>query len=752
MRKAKSIVISVLLAACAACLAFALVGCDKKEKTATKYGYGEEGVYYYDATGSSTRYMLNLYGGSYMLAMDDVMTSAGTYSLDEDTRTITFSGSDEKFSAGIAENVLSMDFTDSGYTFLRYVYFDVTFRNADGTVLATQQVLNGKAAEPVDCSLEGYYFIDWYGDAALSKAYGFNTSVTADTDIYGWYVEKNPIATDFWVTYDFGNGVVTEPVKTQNGTIYALPEADGLLGWWISDTNNGEELTGKYEAGTVLDSDTILFAVYNTGSTIGASVTDGIVTWENVIGQTVTITIYSGDTQVLTTNAASSGMRATIGDLSAGTYTVVVESGSASETLTYVVHGLARVSGFEILNGTVISFSPVANATGYTIEITNGVRSETIDLGNSTVYNISGWEMTAEGLTFTVTAHAAGYADSVSDVHNYTAVLDAVVISIADDTVTWNTVEHATSYEVEITVNGVAEKFTTYYTSMSLKNYNEGDVITISVRPVASGYYSEATISGAYKKTTLAAPVIENVIDGVITWSKIVGATGYTVNINGEIIATLEGEDLTEFRTSDQNFVDGQGTYTVMVRAIGQGTSSAYSDAVIITEKDMGETLTYENGTVSWQYSFAASSYIVQVNDENETIVTYGNTANVTFTKAGDNKITVYFLDENGEKSGAASITIFAYEIVLDAREDGTVSTDVLYVAMGDEIVLPDAVSSDNGLTFDAWYTLPDYSPEGYEYSGKGVKIENGSIFTGNSNGILYAYYTPSEFTITIIY
>ncbi|MCD8206594.1 MAG: hypothetical protein LUD72_01510, partial [Bacteroidales bacterium] len=70
MKKTKTLLISALVAVAALCMGVAFAACGKSDKggsSASVYGAGEEGWYYYDATDSS-EYLMSLQGGMYMIS------------------------------------------------------------------------------------------------------------------------------------------------------------------------------------------------------------------------------------------------------------------------------------------------------------------------------------------------------------------------------------------------------------------------------------------------------------------------------------------------------------------------------------------------------------------------------------------------------------------------------------------------------------------------------------------------------------
>ncbi|MFQ7076551.1 MAG: hypothetical protein ACLRSW_00565 [Christensenellaceae bacterium] len=119
----------------------------------------------------------------------------------------------------------------------------------------------------------------------------------------------------------------------------------------------------------------------------------------------------------------------------AGDYTVAVtamDAGSGkSDTTTrfYKNKALARVSSFTVVEPSSLVFEGVNGAERYyiSVECGNAAHNHTrFFLGSSNHFNFSDCPMTEEGIRFTVTAEADGYAPSVSRTFVYNRTLSAV--------------------------------------------------------------------------------------------------------------------------------------------------------------------------------------------------------------------------------------------------------------------------------------------------------------------------------------
>ncbi|MCD8207206.1 MAG: leucine-rich repeat protein, partial [Bacteroidales bacterium] len=757
MSKSKKIAISFLVAACAVFVSLAFVACGKSsvKKSESSYGHGEEGWYYYEAT-SSTEYLMSLQSGVFMISEASSEGYVGTYAFSEDDKTISFMTNDgETFDANFADDAMQIEITGTRpYTFLRKVDYTVTFKDGSATV-GTQSVTYGKRATSLDGEKDGFVFLGWYTDETYTTAYKFDTGVTGDLSLYAYYIEIDPSATNYEVQF-ISEGKVISTVKTVNGVVLDsyFPEVSGVAGWWVSDTNEESELTYKYDGETLYEN-TKLFAV--EGSALYASVYDDKVTWETEVAS---VAIFVDGTAIAST-ARGGSFSYDFSSLSAGKHTVTLTSAAGDEELTYVSHGLKRVSTFAVY-GNVLVYNAVENAQYYYISVECGNSAHDHSMvynGNTLTYDFSGCEMAEDGIKFTVYAYAQGWKESVSDTFVYLLKMDRAEVTIdsSSDTATWAPVYDitgetlATGYEIYINGEYVV---TTLNPGYSFKSYNLNDSVTIEVKPLAPGYYSEKSEAASYTKSTLAAPEITEVSAYSITWSEVSGATNYIIYVNGKQIETVESGFTTYDLYDDPDFVVSS-SYVITVRAVsGTATqNSQLSDEIVATDSEMAPLLVYENGIVYWQYALAADTYYVTVSRGedvgDETAVTGQNSFHVTFMGSGENLITVYFKTTEGE-SAKATLSVTAYAIIFNSEGGETIET--LYVAKGDTLNLETPEYPAGDATFLGWYTLPD--PDGSrvvsDYAGDGVLIESGSVFSGNSALVLYACWEAVKINIVL--
>ena len=124
--------------------------------------------------------------------------------------------------------------------------YTVTFEPNGGSVTAGKQSVidGGVAAKPSNPSKSGYTFNGWFSDKACTKAFDFNTKITADITLYAQWKAIN-----YKITYNAGNGATnpgTNPktynVETADITFAAATKTGYTFKGWF-DANN-KQVTG----------------------------------------------------------------------------------------------------------------------------------------------------------------------------------------------------------------------------------------------------------------------------------------------------------------------------------------------------------------------------------------------------------------------------------------------------------------------------------------------------------------------------
>ncbi len=760
MTKAKSgkkigILFAVLAMICCAVAAAVLSACDD---TPTAQSGDEAGVYYYDDADRDREYLITLGEGlRYTLVADDTLES-GTYTLNGETLTLS-SGADGVRTAVFTNDTITLTYNNAQLTFLKKLYYTVTFDTLGGSDVAAASVLNGKTAQkPADPTLAGHAFLGWYADAEYTAPYLFDTPVSANATVYARWAAVQPGRTEYTVSYDTGYAdEAIAPQQTIGGKLYApaTPAArEGMrfVGWWVSMENDPERLSFRFEAptddtdGTVFDADTTLFAVWQETdaefASPAVSVSQQAVRWESVGASAYLVSIDAPDGTPICTDQRTTSTTFAVALTETGTYRVEVTAVNAGGAAVaeptvryYVNNALARVSGIEVKEPNALVFRGVEHAQKYLITIDCGNpdhRHEAYDNGTSLYYNFSNCDMQPGGIRFIIQAVAEGYAPS-SSVFVFERCLAPVEdLTAADDAITWKSVPGATEYVVQI---GNAT-YSTFDTSFSLSAFAAA-VYDISVTPAAKGFNSPEAAQISYRKDTPALPDELCLTGTTLSWN---GAEGivYSLVIDGSetpIDAGKNSYDLSQLFA----WTDG-AEYSLQIKATANG-ASALSEPFPFRYNALDPVVTYEGGVISWKAVAGAQRYEIRLNGDDADIISVENGltryALNSLTRAGENIIEVRFINE-GYISEWAKTAVYAHAVTFDSRGGSAVQT--MYKAVGDRVELP-APTAKDGYDFVAWYNTPN----GPETCGA---LYNDAFFVSSGEIVLYAYYSPKSYTV----
>ena len=706
---------------------------------------------YYTQSSDGVEYNLTLSDGNVTMTLGGAALT-GTYSYANKTLTMTF-GDGSTATATLANEVLTVQYNGGTYRFIKKVNYVVSY-SVDGTVAMMVPVLNGKkATKPADPVKAGYAFVGWYVDAAFTKAYAFDANlVTEDVTLYARFVEVSAGQQEFVATFVV-DGVETATANTVSGAIYDFPaaptkEGATFAGWWMSDYDDAEKLTCKYEEQKVGENVT-LYAVWESAGALVSVSGNGVKMTAKGVNNSYRVKISNAAGEVLNGAQGGNGETTTANEYAfdfsaqpAGDYVVEVIFNGETTTAYYCNKALDKVCNFSIEGDTVFTFNTVANAEKYllTVKCGNGAHNHTdLDLGTANYYNFESCEMKKGGIEFIVKAVANGYVTSTSETYSIERNLDAVTgltYDDANDQFVWDVVPNAKSYVVEVNGQTFAPSVNTYF---SVKDYNAGE-LTIKVYPVAKGYNSSDAVTMTYNKVRLQTPVNISVSGTTVTWDTVTGAKSYVVKIGDKTFPVATNT----ITLTSEHYTAGQDTCAISVSAVGEteATSSHYSETVTVRFASMANTLAYANGTVAWEYVVNAARYAVKVNGGEETIVAANaNRAPVVLTKAGINLIEVCYYDKDGNASNWVQTTVFAYAIEFDVQGGYAINTQ--YKAKGDSYELPNA--SAIGYDFGGWYNIPGGADD------NGEKYASNGVFEGDSDMVVYAYWTPKAYEVTFV-
>ena len=756
--------------------------CSNNPRPSDKQEGPESGVYYYDS--DEGEYLVSLNKGDQAVFTTTKLSVVGTYSVEGSTVTFNVPKSEQNgedkaatFYAKLADNALTVTYEETECRFLKKVMYSVAFETGvGGGTLPDVSVMNGKTiAKPADPVREGYIFLGWYADAEYQKLYNFESeAVTKDTKIYARWTPTVPGQTEYEIGFDlnYEGAESVASIRTIGGKLYNVttPQREGydFGGWWVSPYNDPDKLSYACNADTVFEENLTLYAKWlpkNTGNKLAVpviTVKDTGISWTNTAAATYAFEFAfvseDGTEQKLATGniGQTTSYAYDFSSAKAGTYVVRVTSvasvsanNSDTSVVYYINKGLARVSSFNV-SGDALIFNAVPHAEKYliTVDCGNKEHNHTLfDNGTSTYYNFSNCEMQEGGIKFTVTAVADGYASSTSETFVYERTLEAVSEFAFDketETLSWKAVPSAASYVVTIKCGEKTEEINVGgKTKISLKEYAPAEGgIQVSVYPKTKGYNSPEASTYTYNKTALAAPSDIKILGTTLTWSAVEGAVKYEIRIGNKTFMTEAAETTFDLSSVDEDM--GWTTakdYRLSIRAYAAENSAAetssWSDDIDIRYYALYSTLSYAEGRLSWRHVVGAELYEVKINDGNSQLVDDGsNSAAITFTRSGENVLSVRFFDGK-VWSDWATISVRAYEVSFDSRLGNGV--EPVYKAVGDPTNFPEAKRA--GYNFGGWYNTPSGAVNGALYADE--------FFAETGDMMLYAYWTPMSFKVT---
>jgi hypothetical protein len=266
--------------------------------------------------------------------------------------------------------------------------------------------------------------------------------------------------------------------------------------------------------------------------------------------------------------------------------------------------------------------------------------------------------------------------------------LAAPVVEVYADSIKWNTVKGASSYELKI-LNAKGEEVYTEQLGTTTKNYNFNELTageyTVQVTALASveEKNSETTTRTFVNKALDRVSLFTVVDGGILLWNGVEGAEKYLITIecgneNHKHTAFDNGSSTT-FMFANCDMREGGIRFTVT--AVAEGKASSVSDTFVYDRKldAVGEIL-YNEETQSfyWDSVSNAAKYLVTVTVGGETYTVDNGSATTFSVKnlSGDIKLEIVPATK-GYNSPEAATTTYT-KTSLATPEGLTVSGNIL--------------------------------------------------------------------------
>ncbi len=617
------------------------------------------------------------------------------------------------------------------------IEYTATLKNGNETV-ATVKTVGGKLFDlPSQEAKDGKAFDGWYlGSSAdkLSTVYGGEIlaedttlyAVWRSGSVYGVSVSDTGIswkttatgAVSFRVRISAPNGNDVDTTVSQ--TVYNYSFANGEAGEYtveIADKNTNDAVT--------------LTVVNKKLAKVGGfSVSEsGILTYNKVENaQRYLLTVicgnenhnhdpYDNGTSVYfdlsSCDMVKGGIKVTVTAQADGYVSSVSDTFVYDKTLGAVTK-LAENDG-------VLVWNPVKNAMGYVVVI-NG---EKISVGSDTEYSLK--EYDAGSYTVGVYAVAAGYNDGETTeiTYNKTSVAAPSGLKVGKGIVSWNAVNGATGYSVNI--NGKITSVAGTQTEFAMTAGSGTTEISVAAKDGNGvvGAYSETLFVDFAEVTNL------HYEGGVFSWNPVYNAVSYLVSVNGgDALELASGTTKTAVTLTQA----GRNTLSVAYKNMNGNVVMTKTLAVTAYEVRF-ETLGGER--VDSVYVAKGDTVVVPdaVYDGYEFAGWY------TVPAGAKNNGRRYYGGEytlNGGMQVFADWTAKKYEVNLEVT-GGTVDQTTAQVSYGEDYRLPVAVSDDESKVFGGWYSAPNGA--GVQYTDvQGYGLTKWTVVVDEARGMtLYA-------------
>lgn len=672
----------------------------------------------------------------------------GEYKFDKNVFTIRFDGDVDSIIADYKENYIEFTYSGVKYKFYKDIDYTVSFNTDGGSVVSNATIKNGfKVTAPnSNPTKNGYVFLGWYKDADYKQKYDFNSEVTSNTTIYALFKENTNPREEFTVNFESNvEELKFESVMTYEKKVVNLPnvsvEGKKFLGWWVSDYNDSNRLTYKYDESMELKQNTTLFAIYEDQAP-KVSVNSSKISW-NSLGlmkdYSINIKNLDGDSNdpIFSKKISTVEQSFDFASLPAGDYLVEVTCGNYTGKAYFANKKLPVVNLY--VDDFKLSWNKAFDATNYTIEVDCGNEYYNVkptSLGDVYEYDFEKIPMSANGIKFTLYAEAEGYIQSKAT-YVLTRVLDAPQLTYdkSTETIKWSKIDNASKYKVTVVTEDDTFNYYVTDTSFSLAEFTGS--INYTVSGYSDGYYANSS-TGTETKTTLSTPGnISLVEDGYkISWSNVKNAKGYYVVINdGEPkFVTDNFYELTEEEKQISNL-------KVKIQAVAEDASNnSYYSNIVEFNNSLINYLVFSEGELSWNPILGVTKYVVIVDDTDKYFVNTNSCKLKLSTGHHTYKVAACSSDESYDESKLFKYENDVFNMYFETNIDDKELDNVSY-EYGNVIDLPSIEYP--GYTFTGWFK---------EKGNITTNEFNSSIYDFKEDVTIYAGWTPKSYSISLEY
>lgn len=384
-----------------------------------------------------------------------------------------------------------------------------------------------------------------------------------------------------------------------------------------------------------------------------------VFTWEKVNGASYYIVKIGNEEFTATSNrfeyvAGTENFNISI--CSIGDNAQSIYDSSYCEVLQYKY--IAPVEGLNVVDG-VLRWTASENAVRYKIKI-NGIE-------DNELLTVNEYAALSSGSSYRIQLLPLGEGDfwfSHWSEEITINILRSPVVNYGDGVIRWNQVTGCSGYEIKITKDNEVIHTTSVGEDTFVYNYDFTDagdyLVAVKATSLGAGGVYESKYSTAYPVKRLATPTNEQIINRPleqnqvsITFSPVVGASGYSLLADGVEIATVTND--TTFTVDLSRMVNRIEESVVNFRIVAKGSvtsQGAVLDSIVplefnVTRLGVPQNLSINGNQLSWDSVNHTSKYVLTI-DGNRTEVT---TTSFTLTdmSAGNHSIYVQAMGNGSE-------------------------------------------------------------------------------------------------------